>query len=337
MAAFLRFRNRKNYRDRVNCDGERYKELYRFSEENVEWMADHFLGEYDETRGKALSSKQKMKIFLRFLGDPGFQTGIAEDIGVHRSTVTKTIPYVLGKVVEKSTEWVVFPTHRKVEEEKTEWLQRFNFPSAFGAIDCTHIPIMKPTQYGDDYVNRKGFCSINVQATCNSKEIFTSIDAQWPGSVHDSRVLSNSSIFQLLNNTPANAVILGDSGYALSPWLMTPYNNARTPEEIAYNRLHAKERVIIERCFGQLKKRFPILQHPIRVALEKVPSIIVSCVILHNIAKYLQDDLPWDETEHENDNENGNENLPEEEIGDAARRRLGQRKRDEIKTIISNL
>lgn len=39
--------------------------------------------------------------------------------------------------------------------------------------------------------------------------------------------------------------------------------------------------------------------------------------------------------ESELDYDSNDENLPQKELGDAARRRLGQRKRDEIKNIIS--
>ena len=37
-----------------------------------------------ETRGRALSNKQRMEGFLRHVGDPGFQTGVGEDIGIHQ-------------------------------------------------------------------------------------------------------------------------------------------------------------------------------------------------------------------------------------------------------------
>jgi hypothetical protein len=70
---------------------------------------------------------------------------------------------------------------------------------------------------------------------------------------------------------------------------MTPYKHPGTPEERSYNKCHKKERVIIERCFGQLKKRIPILQGRVRLQLRKVPGVIVACCVLHNIAKYLQD------------------------------------------------
>jgi hypothetical protein len=31
------------------------------------------------------------------------------------------------------------------------------------------------------------------------------------------------------------ALLLGDEGYGIAPWLMTPFKNPQTPEERAYN------------------------------------------------------------------------------------------------------
>jgi hypothetical protein len=124
-----------------------------------------------------------------------------------------------------------------------------------------HVRILKPSTHGDDYVNRKAIASLNVQATCNAKEIFTSIDAWWPGSVHDSRIWTNSEIREQFSRRNNNAVLLGDSGYGLEPWLLTPFRNPANDEQQAFNRLFKRERVIIERCLGQVKRRFPILQY----------------------------------------------------------------------------
>ena len=100
MAEFMNIRKSKNYQDRnVTC--ENIKALYRFEQENIVWISDHFLGQSAETRGGALQNIEKMKVFLRFAGDPGFQVGIAADTRIHQSTVSRVIAEVSEKIIEK--------------------------------------------------------------------------------------------------------------------------------------------------------------------------------------------------------------------------------------------
>ena len=56
-----------------------------------------------------------------------------------------------------------------LENKKTRQ-EQYRLPHATVAIDCTHVQIKKPYLHGYEYGNRKGDASINVQATCNSKE-----------------------------------------------------------------------------------------------------------------------------------------------------------------------
>nr|CAI5831218.1 unnamed protein product [Callosobruchus analis] len=129
-----------------------------------------------------------------------------------------------------------------------------------------------------------------------------------------------------------NLVRLGDSGCGISRWLMTPYRNPETREEIAFTILFAKESV--ERCFGQLKRRFPILQYMGRVKLDRVVSVIISCAVLHNISKYSNDPVRVDEQEDDiNDEEEEEYNT---EIEDENVRRRGLQRRKEIKSLIFN-
>ncbi|XP_018565377.1 putative nuclease HARBI1 [Anoplophora glabripennis] len=333
MAEFMPIaRARKYYKVRRDSRDTDYRILYRFNRNNVEWLAQHFLGDEFENRGGALTTTEKMRIFLRYVGDPGFQSGVGEDIGVHQSTVSLTVSSVIDAIIRKSNIWIQFPsTTEALEQEKHKWQEKYNFPSAIGAIDCTHIPIIKPAVHGDEYVNRKGFCSLNVQATCNVREEFTSVDASWPGAVHDSRIWRNSAIFNIMRWNTASALLLGDSGYGLTPWLMTPYRDPVTPEQITYNRCFTRERVIIERCFGQVKQRFPILQNKIRVNTGKVPSLVLSCFILHNIAKHLNDE---DFEIFEDANNNGDDLQINVDYGEAVVRQRGQLRRDAIARII---
>ncbi|CAH1966595.1 unnamed protein product [Acanthoscelides obtectus] len=162
-------------------------------------------------------------------------------------------------------------------------------PHVIGAIDCTHVKIIKPYVHGDEYINRKGVSTINVQATCNSREMFTSVDASWPGSVHDSRIWYNSPIYPIMYNNQKRVCLLGDSGYGVTPWMLTPFKDPITNIQNYFNRIHARERVIIERCFGQLKTRFPMLNYTIRLKTDRTCRYIMCAFILHNCAKFLND------------------------------------------------
>lgn len=281
-----------------------------------------------------MSARQQMEIFLRYLSDPGFQSGVAEDFGVHRTTVTKTFSCVLEKVYEKVHHWVKFPsTPAELNEAREEWSIKYGFPTAIGAVDCTHVEIYKPRVFKDEYVNRKGKFTLNVQMTCNASEIITSVDAGWPGSVHDSRIWRRSGIQNILKEFNGAYCLLGDSGYPISPWLMTPFKPAEGAQEKHYNTVHARQRVIIERVFGQIKQRFPILQNRIRLDLEKIPKVIACCAALHNISKHLHDGWAYEDHRDEDADEGPRQ---EDAANEQNTRQLGQEKRDNILQILAN-
>ncbi|XP_062553006.1 putative nuclease HARBI1 [Armigeres subalbatus] len=270
----------------TNCNN--YRSLYRFSEVNVKWLTEHFLNDGSETRGGALSGERQMRTFLRYIGDPGFQVCVGEVIGIHQTTASKTIWEVCQKIADKADRWIQFPNSMDaMKHAEILWSQNQKFPHTIGAIDCTHVAIIKPHTHGDEFINRKGIASFNVQATCNGQEIFTSIDCSWPGSVHDSRIWRNSAIHNIMHENSSGVLLLGDEGYGIVPWMMTAYRNPDTPVQLNYNKIHSRERVVIERVFGQVKRRFPILKSKIRIKTDRVPALILACFVLHNVAKHL--------------------------------------------------
>ncbi len=87
-------RAEKYYKKRTTTHPNDFKTLYRFEEENVEWLTNYFLEPSTETRGGALTPKNRMKIFLRYVSDPGFQSGVGEDVGCDQTTVSKVVDQV---------------------------------------------------------------------------------------------------------------------------------------------------------------------------------------------------------------------------------------------------
>ncbi|CAH1987571.1 unnamed protein product [Acanthoscelides obtectus] len=170
---------------------------------------------------------EMFRICLRYLGDPGYQQGSGQELGVSQATVSRTVDRVANSIVAQSNEWIKFPTtNHELMEAKRIWQSMYKFTTAIGVIDCTHIGILKPTHHGDEYINQKGKPTLNVQATCDAREMFTSVDVSWPGSVHDSRIWRNSQTrSQLINK--ANVVLLGDDGYGIEPCLQKSYSRCR--------------------------------------------------------------------------------------------------------------
>lgn len=118
-------------------------------------------------------------------------------------------------------------------------------PCVFGAIDGTHVDIVAPHENEHQFVNRHGNHSINAMAVCGADLRFYNVCARWPGSLSDARVLRRSALgAQLENGWKAypQGFLLGDSGYANSDYLLTPYPNPNFPRKVRFNRIHKKTR-----------------------------------------------------------------------------------------------
>nr|CAI5870065.1 unnamed protein product [Callosobruchus analis] len=89
------------------------------------------------------------------------------------------------------------------------------------------------------------------------------------------------------------SMLSGDSGYAVRPWLQTPFPDVipGTPEE-RYNIAHRRTRSLIERTNGVLKMRFRcLLKHRVlHYAPHRCSKIINSCAVLHNMC--IDNNLP---------------------------------------------
>lgn len=144
------------------------------------------------------------------------------------------------------------------------------------------------------------------------------IVARWPGSTHDQAIFANSTInHRFMRGDFGNFILIGDSGYANTWYLATPFtmagNEARDPRKAAYNRSLIPSRNIFERSYGLLKRRFPVLAYGMRVKLSTVQRIIVACAVLHNIAIDAREPMPPQGGE---DRENQLNDLPYNDDGD---------------------
>ncbi|XP_076911140.1 uncharacterized protein LOC143569014 [Bidens hawaiensis] len=150
------------------------------------------------------------------------------------------------------------------------------FPGAIGALDETLIHAVVPADQPRYRVRGRG----------------------WEDIAHDSRVLKEvafnpSSGFPF---PPPDKYYLCDAAYTNTCGFITPYRNTRywltdfrrqrvlTKEE-RFNHAHAQLRNVIERTYGVLKARFPILNRMAPFSFPIQRDIVIACFVVHNFIR----------------------------------------------------
>ncbi|XP_017474344.1 PREDICTED: putative nuclease HARBI1 [Rhagoletis zephyria] len=283
----------------------------------------------DTYRNTHLPSQLKLSTFLRFLATGSYQKSVGnESLSVMgQSTVAKVIAECLNIFEEHFChKWVsMCRTEEKENDVKEQFFNKCGIPGIVGCVDGTHVRIKAPNANCRHlYYNRKGFYSINVMAICDHDMVITFVDARHPGANHDSFIWKTSAAEEQLrlafNNGKSNTWILGDSGYPLQPFLMTPYRNPSDVVQRRYNDKHCKARNIIERCFGVLKNRFRSIigSRGLHYSAEKTTQIVNACCAIHNICIFYKNYLSLTPIEAEDAIEPNDEDLVLEDLSTVA-------------------
>ena len=88
-------------------------------------------------------------------------------------------------------------------------------------------------------------------------------------------------------------LIVGDSAYALSDWLMKPFtaNGNLTLEQVKFNKILSMTRVVVENAYGRLNDRFRCIAKRLDLNVETVCLVIASCCVLHNFCEVMGEDF----------------------------------------------
>ena len=164
-----RFRLPDNFSFSDYTDDE-LRSRYRFGRESITFLVDLLRDDLERStsRNHALSPTVQVLVALRFFASGSFLQVIGDTLGLSKSTVSRIITNVSTALVQKQRQFIKWPsTEAEILQAKQGFYHKGGFPGVVGCVDGTHIRIQGPSQKESDYVNRKGFHSINVQAICN--------------------------------------------------------------------------------------------------------------------------------------------------------------------------
>ncbi|CAM5076155.1 unnamed protein product [Natator depressus] len=243
----------------------------------------------------ALTVEKQVAIALWKLATPDCNRSVSNQFGVGKSTVGAAVIQVANAIIDVLLSRVVTLGYVQII---LDGFAAMGFPKCGGATDRTHSPILAQDHLANQYINRKGYFSMVLQALVNHKGHFTDINVGWPGKVHDARIFWNSRLFKQLQegtyfpdqkitvgDVEMPIVIFGDPAYPLLPWLMKPYTGSLDSSMEQFNYRLSKCRIVVECAFGCLKARWCCLLTRSDLSATNIPTVIAACCVLHNICE----------------------------------------------------
>ena len=328
-------RRNRVFRDRTNpldpYDDVDIKSRYRLTRQLIMDLYDLIGAELEPAtmRNHAIPGMIQIFIALRYYATNSYYSLVGDSIGIHKCSVSRIVNRVTRAICRLSNRFIKFPTENDdVATTKRKFHDIADMPHVIGAIDGTLITIIKPHERENLYVSRlKRGHSLNVLATCNADMLLTNVVAKYPGSTNDSYIWNNSNLRELFQvGRYGDAFLIGDSGFGLSQYLLTPVMNAEENSEQRYNTSHKKTRQVIERCFALLKGRFRCLHKDtgkMKLDPKKCCQVIIACCVLHNMC--VLNNLPAEDIDlegnDENDDDENEHGMAADDVNDARRAR----------------
>ncbi|KAF3791121.1 hypothetical protein EJ110_NYTH14807 [Nymphaea thermarum] len=220
--------------------------------------------------GRAISIEEQVAIFLLTVGHNEWNRACQNTFQHSGQTISKYVNLILRALCQLDREYI-----SRLNDDipsKIRFNPRFYpyFKDCLGDIDDTQIPVWVRTSEQARFRNRKGTISQNVLAVVGFDMRFHYVFA--------------------------GKYYLGDGGYPNIRGLLTPYRGHRyhisefnapgarrvTSKEELFNHRHSSLRTTVERVFGRLKGRFPILKAQVSYPYRTQVGIVLATCVLHN-------------------------------------------------------
>ena len=226
-----------------------------------------------------------------------------------RSTASTMVDEVTEAIMKNMWEEHVsahFPgKEQQFREKMLDMEERWQFPCCWAAIDGCHIPLKCPDGGLAACKEYQFFYSIVLMGMVDAKYRFIWGSCGFPGNSHDSIIFQSTQLWahiiegqtippigKDLHGVTVPPLILGDSAFPFQTWLMKPFTNAvLSPQQSNFNYRLSRARMVTEGAYGQLKGRWRVLMRKCESAPEKVRTITLACIVLHNICIEREDTL----------------------------------------------
>uniref|UniRef100_A0ACD5VLL5 Uncharacterized protein n=1 Tax=Avena sativa TaxID=4498 RepID=A0ACD5VLL5_AVESA len=273
------------------------------------FLEDMMVRDHTFLDGRVLSLQDRVAIALRVLNSGEPPEIVGSSIGVDESTTSLLTQVFVEAMCTDERLYACWPrsTTSKMEKIKHKFNKIHGLPNCCGVVHIADI------NFGSQNTENEENGSTLLQVVIGPDMRFTTLCLGPSGSMNLSSILHFSFLFKesekgtWLNGTKLNLsdgsdvgeYIIGDSGYPLRPWLLTPYQLEGDLSDSDYkkefNKRHSEATaVVVQRALAGLKDTWKCLQgegwHP-RNQRDMVLTV-GTCCLLHNIVMDMEEEGP---------------------------------------------
>ena len=213
----------------MNCGNpKRIQEVLRMKLEVFQFLCSELKSKGGLAPSRFMTVEEQVAMFLWTVARAASNCDVQEHFQHSGETISRYFHLVLHAINRLVPEYIKLPTiDSEIPTAITSNPKFYNFfNNCIGAFDGTHIAAKVPNGEASAFRNHKGTLSQNVFAACELDNLlFSYVLAGWEGSAHDGAVLE--AAFDTGFSVPVGKYYLGDAGFALTPWCLTPYRGVR--------------------------------------------------------------------------------------------------------------
>ncbi|XP_047080862.1 putative disease resistance protein RGA1 [Lolium rigidum] len=298
------------YQGTLSCfeDAQRFETVFKMTRKTFDYICSlvkvpalEDMNSYTFIDGRVLCLEDRVAVALiRLYSSEPSQTSLRSSFGVDESTMKLVTDRFIAAMCKGATRHICWPHSSKMDKIKSRFGKIHNMHNCCGVICTTHIP------FGPTCDHEKN-ASILMRVVVDPGMRFMEIWLEWEGSKNWSSHLQGWDLFKecekgahlngsklkvALDGSEVGEYIIGDAGYPLLPWLLTPYQEEDLSDAKAeFNRRHSAATTCLTRVLARFQDTWKFLegQTSCPVNSETLAEAIYACCILHNIIIDMED------------------------------------------------
>ncbi|VAI82129.1 unnamed protein product [Triticum turgidum subsp. durum] len=240
--------------------------------------------------GRVLSLQDRVAAALRMLNSGGSLVTVGSALGVSESTVSMVTQVFVKAMWDRAMHHCSWPGSTKMEKIKHKFDKIHGLPNCCGVAHTALITFGSQNRgHGENgsvltkFVIDLDMRFVDIWLDCDLLKFFEE------GALLNGIHRLNGSSLKLSDGLEVGEYIIGDAGYPLRPWLLTPYELENglsvSDAKVEFNRRHSASTAATLRALTRLKDTWKCLQgegwHPNNQC--EMHQTIHTCCVLHNL------------------------------------------------------